>query len=257
MNSLLANTLRFLQENFDEKTTWMVKPSQTHLKNLKPAKKIEEVPVAPVKRASIPLSPPPPPPPPREEEKKEPYLAVEKERPKPISQNTPLGVDSLSDAVKGLFPQFTTHKDMPKDKDLRVDPVYKKLVHAEVVLFSFREGKESDLFLQNIHLAISAHFGSSAVLDVKKWELLEGNFDLLFKQAHAKLFIASDALYKKPSLLPFLKEIPSSSERFLNDKPLVLLQPFENYFNHPLQKKDLWKTLCATLKKSSSSQASS
>ena len=243
MNSLLTDTLRFLQENFEPDTSFLVKPSQAYLKREKKIAK-EQI---PNKVASIPL--PAPPPPPKEEEKEKPEAplfskAVEKEAIKPS-----LGVESLSSAIKDLFPSFTTHKEPPKDKDLRVDPAYKKVLQAEVVLFSFREGKESDLFLQNISLAITSHFAPAAVLDVKKWELLEEHFDLFFKQGKAKFFITSETLYKKPSLLPFLKEIPSSHERFLSDRPLLLLHPFESYFNNPLQKKELWNTLCTSLKK--------
>ncbi len=252
MNSLLNDTLRFLQENFEPDASLLVKPSQVHLKR---AKKVAKEPAPPVfKTASIPL--PAPPPPPKEEEKEKPQAplfskAVEKE---PVVKPT-LGIESLSSAIKDLFPGFTTHKEPPKDKDLRVDPIYKKVLQAEVVLFSFREGKESDLFLQNISLAITSHFTSAAVLDVKKWELVEEHFDLFFKQGKAKFFIASETLYKKSCLLPFLKEIPASSERFLSDRPLLILQPFESYFNNPLQKKELWNTLCTALKKLS--QASS
>lgn len=252
MNSLLADTLRFLEESFEPGASFLVKPSQVHLKR---AKKIEKEPLPVSKKtASIPL--PVLPPPPKEEEKEKPQAplfsqAAEKE----LIVKPSLGIESLSSAIKDLFPGFTIHKEPPKDKDLRVDPVYKKVVQADVVLFSFREGKESDLFLKNISLAIISHFTSAAVLDVKKWELLEEHFDLFFKQGKAKFFIASETLYQKSCLLPFLKEIPSSAERFLSNRPLLLLRSFESYFNNPLQKKELWNTLCTALKKLS--QASS
>jgi hypothetical protein len=248
MNSLLNDTLRFLEESFEPGANFLVKSSQVHLKR---AKKVEKEPLqVPKKIASIPLPAPPPPP---KEKPQAPLFskAMEKE---PVVKPA-LGVESLSSAIKDLFPGFTTHKEPPKDKDLRVDPIYKKVLQAEVVLFSFREGKESDLFLQNISLAITSHFTPAAVLDVKKWELVEEHFDLFFKQGKAKFFIGSETVYKKSYLLPFLKEIPSSSQRFLSDRPLLLLRPFESYFNNPLQKKELWNTLCTALKKLS--QASS
>ncbi len=249
MKHLLTDTLRFLKENFDEDTSWIVPPSLSHLKNQ--SLKVKEPLIAPFQKIEIT-------PPLKEEKKEEPFVPVDKtisENPKTIVQTSPLGIDSLSSAVKGLFPQFTTHKTAPLDKDLRIDPVYKKLLQAEVILFSFREGKESDLFLQNICFAIQAHFCSCAVFDVKKWEISEGTFDLFFKQKSAKLFIASETLYKKPPLLPFFKENPTSSEKFLAESKLIFLKPFETYLNNPLQKKELWKILCATLKKSVLSQA--
>lgn len=246
MNNLLTDTLRFLEENFDTNATWTIHPSQFHLK--KEEKQIEgPLPVVAFK----PLTPPPQkaftllPSAQKNKQLPDPPPLPEKE----LTKNAPLGINSLSQAIKELFPHFTTHRDPPQDKDLKIDSIYKKALLAEVVLFSFREGKESDQFLQNISIAISAHFAPSAVFDAKKWELSQGNFDLFFKQAQAKLFITSQTLYKKNTLLPFLKEIPSSSERFLGNEKLLLLHPFETYFNDPLQKKELWKILCATLKK--------
>ncbi len=251
MNHLLLDTLRFLQENFDENTSWTITASQMRLKK----KTVKEESITPVvtPKAEAPLFLKKPLSPSYVDQKNKPLPIplqnVEKEIPKPTIQTSPLKVESLSEAIKGLFPQFTTHIEAPKDKDLRVNPVYKRVLQSDVVIFSFREGKESDLFLQNISLAIQSHFSSAAVFDVKKWEISEGNFELFFKQIQAKLFISSESIYKKPSLLPFLKEIPSSSERFLGPSRLLLLHPFETYFNNPLKKKDLWKILCATMKK--------
>src|SRR3989339_2177567 len=135
MKHLLTDTLRFLKENFDEDTSWIVPPSLSHLKNQ--SLKVKEPLIAPFQKIEIT-------PPLKEEKKEEPFVPVDKtisENPKTIVQTSPLGIDSLSSAVKGLFPQFTTHKTAPRDKNLRIDPVYKKLLQAEVILFSFREGK--------------------------------------------------------------------------------------------------------------------
>ena len=89
MNSLFTDTLRFLQENFEPDASFLVKPSQVHLKREKKIAK-EQIPNT---VASIPL--PAPPPPPKEEEKEKPEAplfskAAEKKEIKPS-----LGVDSL------------------------------------------------------------------------------------------------------------------------------------------------------------------
>lgn len=252
MNQLMADTLRFLKENFDSDCSWTVPARSAHLKSSKA--KVQKPLLLPS------LAPKIQPPSFSKEVAKETLPVAAPAAPEPLKAEipiVPLGLDSLSDAVKNLFPQFTTFKEIPQDKDLRTDPAYKKLVQADVVLFSFREGKESDLFLQNICFAISSHFCSAAVLDVKKWEISKSPFDLFFKQSNAKLFISSDTLYKKSFLLPFLKENPTSSEKFLSESKLILLKSFESYFTDPLHKKELWKTLCATLKKHFPSQASS
>jgi len=264
MNHLLTDTLRFLQENFEEDTSWTVKSSQMHLKEKR--KVVMDPKPAPAPKAiTLPT--------PQKVEQStaqqptalpvaEPVIQpvvqpVAQETPKPIMPGTPLKVESLSSAIKELFPQFSTNAQLPKDKDLRVNPVYKRVLKADVILFSFREGKDTDLFLQNISSAINSHFASSTVFDVKRWEISGESFELFFKQINAKLFICSEALYNRSSLLPFLKEIPSSSEKFLGPSKLILLQPFDTYFSNPLQKKELWKNLCATLKKITPSQESS
>ncbi len=248
MNHLLADTLRFLQETFEADTSWPVESAQMYLKK---KRKIVDAP----KPASTPTPKATTSPPPKVMQPATQLAA--KETPKPLMPSAPLKVESLSSAVKELFPQFPTNVQPPEDKDLRVNPIYNRILKAEVVLFSFREGKETDLFLQNISLAINSHFSSSAVFDVKKWEISGEHFELFFKQVKAKLFICSQALYDRPSLLPFLKEIPSSSEKFLGPGKLTLLQPFETYFNDSLQKKELWKNLCATLSNIIHSQGSS
>jgi hypothetical protein len=260
MNHLLADTLRFLQENFEDNTTWSVKADQMHLKEKQPSTLN-----SPAKLISPQKTLPPSPSIQKNPVSKftakviaeTPIEVLSLDPPKPIIPDSPLKVEFLSSAVKELFPLFATNPQPPSDKDLRVNPVYKRVLKSEVILFSFREGKETDLFLQNISLAINSHFCSSTVFDVRKWETSGESFDLLFKQSEAKLLICSEALYKQSSLLPFLKEIPSSSQKFLGSRKLILLQPFDNYFNNPLLKKELWKNLCATLSKITPSQESS
>jgi hypothetical protein len=91
------------------------------------------------------------------------------------------------------------------------------------------------------------HFPSSAIIDMKKWEHQLPNFSPFFQEAEAHVFIASQALYQKPGLLPFLKENPTTSERFLGQGKLYLLPSFETYFHDPMQKKELWEKLCNLL----------
>ncbi len=255
MNLLLADTIRFLEENFDPSTKWITSPQKAQLlqKKLTSAKPPVTTPTPPqVLKSPIPEKSFAP-------EKKEeiPPPICEKEVPKPTLPSIPLGVEDLSKAVKDLFPQFSTQMAPPQEKEFFLDLSYKKALKANVVLFSFREGKESDLFLQNINRALHLYFPNSTIIDMKKWEQELSNFTPFFQETEARLFIASQALYKKPHLLPFLKEKPISSERFLGKGKLLLLADFETYFLDPTQKKELWKTLCTLLSLTAPSQASS
>lgn len=246
IDSLITDTLTFIQENFEPDTYWLVKKSEARLqmankpeKELPPILQKIQIEKPPAKEVAVEEFIPTPVTPPKE----------------PSRQAAPLGVNSLSSAVKKLFPTFSTSTEVQKPH--LVDPALKKALSSEVVLFSFRESKESDLFLQNLGIAISSHFLPSSLLDVKKWELSEGDFSPFFKESHAKLIIAPASFYKRPSLLPFFKEMPASSERYLGSSKLLLLNPFEDYFNNPLKKKELWHTLCTILKNSLSSSVSS
>ena len=226
MHSLLSDTIRFLKEQ--PCSNWTIPPSQVHLKQASPTqKKEEEKPLGKSISSSV---------------------ASETIHEELLPEPPTLGVSSLSESVKKLFPNFSIHKEAPKESDM--NQTHRKILQAKVVLFSFREGKESDLFLQNIQRAITSHFIEAGVLDVKKWESKE-NLDLFFKQSKPEFIISSSSLYQAPSLLPFLKEISDSPERFLGSSRLFLLKPFKQYFDHPLQKKDLWQTLCAILKNNS------
>jgi hypothetical protein len=234
IEALLKDTLRFIQESVD-------------LEELLPANKPFRG--TPQRKITPPpfLTPPP--------LKEEPIVKTEVLEPplKPTLPHTPLEVHSLSKAVKTLFPHFATHEELSTPHALH--PSLKKVLQAETVLLCFREGKESDLFLQNLQIALSAYFSSAAVLDVGKWEKEQSSFEPFFKQIQAKLILSSSSLYKRPSLLPFLKEIPSSLERFLGSSRLLLLQPFEHYFTNPQAKKELWNAICAILKNTRSTPA--
>lgn len=250
MHLLLADTLRFLEENFSPSHRWIISPKQHLLLQKKTPEPIAAPPQI-VKQLSAEKSPVP--------VKKEEAISpnIDKEVPTPIVSGSPLGIENLSKAVKDLFPEFSTQIKPPQEKDFFLDPSYKKAIKAQVVLFSFREGKESDLFLQNMARALHIYFSSSSILDMKKWEKELQNFTPFFQEAEAKLFIASHALCKKTQLLPFLKENPTSSERFLGNGKLLLLPTFSTYFHDPMQKKELWKTLCTLLNSQAPSQASS
>ena len=237
MNLLLTEAIRFLEDSFAPSFSWITSPIEAELLRKKPPEIVKQLTL---------------------EKREDPLLfSQEKEMAKPIIQGSSLGVQDLSNAIKNLFPEFSTKTTPPEEKEFFQEISYKKALKAHVVLFSFREGKSSDLFLQNISRALQVYCPSSAIIDMKKWEHALSNCAPFFQEAEACLFIASQALYKKPQLLPFLKENPASSERFLGKGKFFLLPPFETYFNDPMQKKELWNTLCNLLSSPALSQASS
>lgn len=252
IDSLIADTLLFIQQSFTPSTHWLAKKSEIDLRvERKPEKpQIPTQQKIPIPLLKAPIQP---------ALKTSPKEEQQEELPKassPTPQRSPtLEIESLSLAVKKLFPSFSTSRDIQKPP--MIDPEFKRVCLSKVVLFSFREGKESDLFLKNLSQAITSYFTTASVIDIKKWELAHYDFSLFFKETQAKLIIAPASFYQKTLLSPFLKEDPSSSECFLGSSKLLILNPFENYFNNALRKKELWNTLCTILKNSPSMPASS
>ncbi|MBM3199167.1 MAG: hypothetical protein FJZ58_07965, partial [Chlamydiae bacterium] len=227
MNTWFEEAFHFLQEHANEHAAWMISPQQEHLlktqstsKTLvvqtpapaishrgtllkstpmdhpqKPFTPTKSVPKERVPMAPVPVEPVP----------------VEHTITRPVLKEHSLPLEELIPCIQKLFPQFPLRKTpLPH---LPPDPFYKKLVQAQVLLFSFHEGKETDFFLQNLAKAISIHFALALVLDVEKWEKEQKEWKHFFQETQVKVIIASNTLYKKHSLLPFLKEIPASSER--------------------------------------------
>ncbi len=248
---LLSDVIRLLKENCDKSTSWTVKAEQ--VKPIKP------------KSTSTPqsLSSAPPPTIPQEKKKIEivalpiatPPVKKEKE-PESKGQHVEkkqeqlLPFEDLSQKLLKSFPQFSVKKDTLSDK-----VPYLNTLEAECIVFSFKENKESDLFLNNLQKALENHHASSCFFNAASGIPPE-ELDMFFEQAQAKLIIASSVILKNPLFLPFLKEIPASSEWFLGKSRLFILEPFSSYFTNPQKKKALWQTLCAILK-SRSTQASS
>jgi len=219
-HSLLNDTLRFLQESFSPKTTWAVSPTLFHALQKKEtlAPLLPKAP--PAKQINIKESPP---------------LSIPKE--------TPLEVRSLTNNVQKLFPTFSIKTASPSDQGALF---LQEALQSEVLILSFRESGESDRFLQNIQLAISSHFTKAALIDAKQQHFVS-SLDLLFHQSGIKLTLASHSVFAQPSLLPLLKELPSSQERFLGKSKLFLLSPFELYLKTTIHKQSLWNTLCTLL----------
>lgn len=248
--ALLSDAIRLLKENFDHDTTLTVKAEQ-----------VKTVKAIPLPSLSLQIRHTPSTPPsatiPEEKRKIEVTIPVKKEKeaepkilPVEKKQEQALPFEDLSKKLLKSFPQFTVKKDTLSDKI-----PYLSALETECIVFSFREGKESDLFLNNLQKALENHHSSSCFFDVTSGIPSE-ELEMFFEQVQAKLIVASPSILKNPALLPFLKEIPASSEWFLGKSRLFILEPFTSYFTNPQKKKALWQTLCAILK-SRSTQASS
>ncbi len=147
----------------------------------------------------------------------------------------------LFQKTQKYFPGFSLEKELLSDHKGLL-PV----LHKTSLVLSFREGRESDVFLHNVCKAMERSFASAGLWDATQCSSTE-ELQLLLEQVKAKIILAPVSLLQNPIFLPFIKEIPSSSSRFLGKSKLLVLEPFENYFTNPLQKKILWHTICTHL----------
>ncbi|MBS0627094.1 MAG: hypothetical protein JSS09_02660, partial [Verrucomicrobia bacterium] len=180
---------------------------------------------------------------------KEALLQKISEQEKPIKEQPALPFALFSKALQKNFPYFVLKETPPDDKVALAmsNPIYMKALESDVVFFSFGESLESDLFLENLKQAILRYFTSASIFSVTSCKT-EEELSLFLKHMQAKLTIAAPTLTEQKLFLPFIKELPASSERFLHKSRLLILEPFAHYFTHPQKKKALWHTLCTHLK---------
>jgi hypothetical protein len=160
-----------------------------------------------------------------------------------------LGFEAMQQQVQKKFPTFKIKKEIPDDHcALQLANQWKEnALEAEVAILSFHESKQSDLFLQNIQKAISLYFFSAQIIDVDLWDK-QKKWELFFEHSKTRWILSSPSLLKKSSLLPFYREIPATSERFLGPFRLHILEEIESYLKNPSLKKTLWQSLCALLR---------
>ena len=264
--SLLLDTIDYITDEYKEKKSLLTSPSNYEF--FASFKKATKESAAPVKAIiTSPLTPPGKPVPDKlvpvkldsektvEALKKQEPLSVIN-RPAPSAQaaaKLPTPVDfseEMKKQVMKILPSITIARDIPSVEDaiLLSESWKQPTKQADVLIFSFSESPETDIFLTNIKKAIEAHFCSCSLLNAKVWEEKK-DWTPFFTIHKPKLIIASPEIFKTKELLSFYKENTASKERFLHAHPFMLLLSLSQYLKFPEQKKDLWNNLCNQLKK--------
>lgn len=242
---LIKEALTLLKESLSPKEELLVQ--KRHIKSIKKAispKKIDLVTTTPFFQPII-----------ERKTNKKPTLLQEVltqktiEQEKPLKEKPILTFSDFSKPLHRLFPYFLLKENPPDDRTALAmsNPSYIQALEADVVIFTFQETPESDVFLQNIAQAITRYHTPASIFFVASCKT-EDELSLFLEQMQAKLVLASSTLMQKKLFLPFIKELPASSEYFLHESRLILLEPFTYYFTHPQKKKVLWQTLCTLLK---------
>jgi hypothetical protein len=112
-----------------------------------------------------------------------------------------------------------------------------------------KESQQEIHFLKNLAKAIDLYLAPAKIIDASRFEE-EKKWDLFLKSPHLKLILASaPIIHQNKELQSYYKELPTTSQFFLNEIPLLLLTPFSSYFKTPMLKRSLWHKLCQILKK--------
>lgn len=251
-SSFLSDAIQYLKDSYDPKDSLLVskefiasspKTSTLIKQELKQIEPIVQTPLAQPQAPRIKITKPPKPLQPQELE-----AVVETTPPSEEWKESFLPFEDLVQKIRKKFPAFSVETETLSDYNGLL-PVLTK----DVLILSFREGKESDLFLLNVGNAIERSFSSTGVWNATKCDSQE-DVKLLLEMGQAKLIISSPKILQHPLFLTSIKEIPSTASRFLGKSTLLLLEPFDHYFTNPLQKKILWQTICTHLNTQALSQ---
>lgn len=168
----------------------------------------------------------------------------------PLSTITIEPIKELEQIVRQAAPYLTVTPHIPDDSlAKKISSMWKEQNDvADAVILFFNESNQEIHFLKNLVKAIDISLVPAKLLDIRR---LEKKWDLFLDPARykIKLMIAStQTIHKCPELKRHYKEIPSTSQFFLGNIPLLLLSPFSSYFKTPLLKRSLWQKLCQILK---------
>lgn len=228
----------------------------------------QEIPVPPIlSNASSPVQKSDPQPSPihaAEDPKKMPSLPSVREAEKPEAQSIEPPVKdlpqkrtfSLEDQTAAfaeirkilskLFPEMPLLKEIPSDsKAKQIAESWKTKNQASPIsILSFHEPAAQSQFLSNLTQALDITFGHARLISAEEieqkdqWEAFLSVPELKF------LMICDYALWQMPRLLKFYREIPSKTERYLLNTPIMLLPDLSLYLKDSQLKRSLWKALC-------------
>lgn len=147
--------------------------------------------------------------------------------------------------VKKTLPETLLTETVPDDAPAKkLSELWKqKHLNAHVFVVSFGEGGQ---FLQNVTKAIDSILAPAILLDGKQTD-----WNLALTAPSLKLILTPPfASWKTTPLAKFYRENPSHQNYFLNETPLLLMQPVAAYLKNPDLKRELWKNLSTRLSSS-------
>jgi hypothetical protein len=121
-----------------------------------------------------------------------------------------------------------------------------KILDAEVVLLACQTDRETLEFLKSLGKAIDKNLAKAKILPAETLEK-ENRWELFLQRNQLRLIVASEGAQKLPQLMRFYRELPATSQYYLDKTPLLPLSSASAY-KALEQKALLWKSLCQMLK---------
>lgn len=236
--ALIRDTLTFLKESFSKDHQFFVSPAypKTLIKKVIAKEELAPTPAA----TAIVFQKTP-----RKSSEKTPAPTVPLETliPPPSKERSSLPVQSCKTLVQRLFPQMVFQENPPADNLVGAvnSAPFQKALQAKILFLTLTE----DPFAESVQKAISIYLSPCTLLATS---LCGAEDEILFllKNMQADLVIVPSDLVRTKTFLPFLRELPATSEYFLGTSPLLIIEPLRSYHSNPQQKKTLWQTLCKT-----------
>jgi hypothetical protein len=156
------------------------------------------------------------------------------------------GFAEIQKLLSKIAPEFTYVETVPSDaKAQQIAQRWKtKNQSAPISLLCLHELPLHQKFLTNLATALDVVFGPARLINAEGIEK-EKQWETFLSVSELKLVIICDyALWQMPNLLQFYREVPNQTQRFLLNKPLMLLPDLTLYLKDPQLKRSLWKALC-------------
>ena len=166
--------------------------------------------------------------------------------PTPATAQSTIGFAEIQKILSKVAPGFALLSDPPSDaKAKQIAQRWKtKNQSAPISLLYFHELPQQQKFLTNLATALDVISGPARLINAEGIEK-ENQWETFLSVTELKLIIICDyALWQMPHLLQFYREVPNQTQRFLLNKPVMLLPDLTLYLKDPQLKRSLWKALC-------------
>jgi hypothetical protein len=162
----------------------------------------------------------------------------------------PLEIDGeMKQLVSKVLPDLPLAANIPDDaKARKMSELYKEQhLNAKVLVLSLGETGPGLQFLQNVASAIDTLLAPAKMIEMRKIER-ENSWEMTLNSAALQLVVAPPfQTWKTIALARFYRENPSSKTHFLQNIPLLFMQPTAAYLKNPDLKRELWKMLSTLL----------